>query len=174
MARAAERSNVIPPPPDDPGVQPIVADTDATSAADGLENTGEPAEVAASTPTEGRISPMKHPEELDTSRLRSDTAAVGDDVAVLARQAVDAIRQAADAFAARAGVKTGEAVATARAAGNATVDGIGAVAGEARALTEDGIDAIGRSVARNPVTALTIAAGAGLLIGWMTRSDPRR
>jgi ElaB/YqjD/DUF883 family membrane-anchored ribosome-binding protein len=165
MAKTDETRDAIPPPPDDPGIP-----TDTTD--DGRTDTGRSTDSSVSD--QERTTPMNRPEKIDTARLASDTVAVGEDVATLARQAVEAIRQAADAFAAQAGVKTDEAVATARAAGAAAVDGIGAVAGDARAITADGLDAVGRSVARNPVTALAIAAGAGLLIGWLTRSDARR
>jgi ElaB/YqjD/DUF883 family membrane-anchored ribosome-binding protein len=54
------------------------------------------------------------------------------------------------------------------------VDGVSAVASETKAVTEEGFEAIGRSVKRNPLTALAIAAGTGVLIGWMTGSDGRR
>jgi hypothetical protein len=113
-------------------------------------------------------------EKVDTDRLRSDVAAVGTDAAALAAQAVDAIRKAADAFATQAGVKTDEALSAARYAKAATVDGLGYVARETGVVTEESVDALGRSVARNPLTALAIAAGAGLVLGWMTRSDPHR
>ncbi|TBW40385.1 hypothetical protein EYW49_04160 [Siculibacillus lacustris] len=174
MAKADDHHDTSSPKGEHPTDLPIVADTDEPAVESSAERSVRRAEASAANAINGRIASMARPERLDTSRLQSDTAAVGDDVAALARQAVEAIRQAADAFAAQAGVKSDEAVAAARAAGTATIDGIGAVAGDARALTENGIDAIGRSVARNPVAALAIAAGAGLLLGWMTRSDARR
>ena len=119
---------------------------------------------------------MSRPEKIDTSKLSSDSAQVGDDISQLARAAIDAIRAATEEFASKAGVSKGEAVDAVRHAGQAAVSGLRAGAGEARILTETGLDTLGKSVIRNPLAALAIAAGTGLLLGLLSRSgqDTRR
>ncbi len=119
---------------------------------------------------------MSRPEKFDTSKLAADSSQVAEDIAKLARAAIDAIRAATDEFASKAGVSKSEAVDAVRNASQAAVTGIGSVAGEARAMTETGLDTLGKSVIRNPLAALAIAAGTGLLLGLLSRSgqDTRR
>jgi ElaB/YqjD/DUF883 family membrane-anchored ribosome-binding protein len=119
---------------------------------------------------------MNGADKTDTSKLAADSSQVGDDIANLARAAIEAIRAATDEFASKAGVSKSEAVDAVRSASQAAVSGLGTVAGEARALTETGLDSLGKSVIRNPLTALAIAAGTGLLLGLLSRQgqDTRR
>lgn len=107
-------------------------------------------------------------------KTADDASTTVTDITVLARQAVDSIRKAADEFAERAGVTTDDAANAARQVANATAQGLGNLAGEARVLGESGLEAIGKSVNRNPVAALAIAAGAGLVLGLLSRSDSKR
>lgn len=107
-------------------------------------------------------------------KIASDVNQTGDDIGNLARAAIESIRKATEDFAARAGVSKGEAIDAVRNAGQAAMNSFGTVAGEARAVTESGLDSIGKQVVRNPLAALAIAAGAGLLLGLLSRSDTRR
>lgn len=162
------------PAPDEQPVRPAI------TAAEDLVRSDEPTVTIHPDPSRGstdmnRISPdLNRTDKLDTSRIAADTTAVGEDLIDLARQAVEAIRKAADELAATAGNKADSAVSAARAAGTATADSIGGIAGDARSLAEDTFDSLGKTIGRNPIAALAIAAGTGLLLGLFSRSDSRR
>lgn len=123
---------------------------------------------------------MTSPSEKDVKKISEDAQNMGDDISQLARAAIDAIRSATDEFASKAGVAKSDTVDALKHAGKSAVDGLGAAAEEARAVTESGLDQIGKAVVRNPIAALAIAAAAGLVLGLLTRpqsgnrQDPRR
>jgi ElaB/YqjD/DUF883 family membrane-anchored ribosome-binding protein len=112
---------------------------------------------------------MTSPSEQDVKKISQDAQTMGDDISQLARAAIDAIRSATDDFAAKAGVAKSETVDALKHAGKSAVDGLGVAAEEARAVTETGLDQIGKAVVRNPISALAIAAAAGLVLGLLTR-----
>ena len=58
--------------------------------------------------------------------------------------------------------------------GLAAVDNVGAIASDAKHRVDSGVETLSQSVARNPITAIAIAAGVGLLFGMMNRSGHRR
>ena len=110
----------------------------------------------------------------DTAKLANDASQIGDDLTQLARSAIEAIQKVTDEFAAKAGASKNDAVDAVRSAGKSAASGLGVAATEARSLTESGLDTIGQSVVRNPLAALAIAAGTGLLLGLLSRQDTRR
>lgn len=110
----------------------------------------------------------------DAKRIRDDANVVGEDLAKLAREAVSALQRVADDLAVKAGHRAGEAVDVAKGVGLATVDNVTAVAGDAKQRMESGVDTLSQSVARNPLTAVAIAAGVGMLFGMMNRSSGHR
>lgn len=110
----------------------------------------------------------------DAKRIRDDAAVVGEDLAKLAREAVSALQRVADDLAVKAGHRAGEAVDVAKGVGLATVDNVAAVAGDAKHRVEGGVETLSQSVSRNPLTAVAIAAGVGMLFGMMNRSSGHR
>ena len=100
--------------------------------------------------------------------------ALGEDLSLLARQAVDAIRQIADSLAARASDTATRTVDAAGSAGDSAAEAISAVKQEAKDIATDSLAGLGEIVSKRPVAALAIAAGVGLLLGYLTRSDSRR
>lgn len=110
----------------------------------------------------------------EAGRVKENAAAVGEDLAKLAREAVSALQRVADDLASRATDRAGEAVETAKGVGLAAVDNVGAIASDAKHRVDSGVETLSQSVARNPITAIAIAAGVGLLFGMMNRSDHRR
>lgn len=109
----------------------------------------------------------------DAKRIRDDAAVVGEDLAKLAREAVSALQRVADDLATKAGNRAGEAVDVAKSVGLATVDNVTAAAGDAKQRVDSGVETLSQSVARNPLTAVAIAAGVGMLFGMMNRSSHR-
>ncbi|MBP0651938.1 hypothetical protein J8J40_33245, partial [Mycobacterium tuberculosis] len=77
----------------------------------------------------------------------------------------------ADDLSTRATSRTDQAVETAKGAGLAAVDNVATAAGDARQRVESGVETISQSVARNPLTAVAIAAGVGMILGLMNRPD---
>lgn len=109
----------------------------------------------------------------DAKKIKDDAALVGEDLAKLAREAVAALQRVADDLGAKAASKAGDAVETAKGVGLATVDNVTAVASDAKHRVDNGMESLSQSVARNPLTAVAIAAGVGMLFGMMNRSDRR-
>lgn len=109
----------------------------------------------------------------DAKRVRDDAVIVGEDLAALAREAVSALQRVADDLAAKAGTRAEEAVEAAKGVGVATVENVSAVASDARQRAEGGVEALSQSVARNPLTSVAIAAGVGMIVGMINRSDRR-
>jgi ElaB/YqjD/DUF883 family membrane-anchored ribosome-binding protein len=109
----------------------------------------------------------------DAKKIKDDAAVVGEDLAKLAREAVAALQRVADDLGTKAASKAGDAVETAKGVGLATVDNVTAVASDAKHRVDNGVETLSQSVSRNPLTAVAIAAGVGMLFGMMNRSDRR-
>lgn len=109
----------------------------------------------------------------DAKKIKDDAAIVGEDLAKLAREAVAALQRVADDLGSKAASRAGDAVETAKGVGLATVDNVTAVASDAKHRVDNGVETLSQSVSRNPLTAVAIAAGVGMLFGMMNRSDRR-
>lgn len=95
-------------------------------------------------------------------------------IALSARDALAEMRRIVDAFAAATGERAGEAVAAVTATSTETAERIGALVDDARLLGKEGLDTMAEKVSERPFTALAVAAGVGLALGLLTRSDTRR
>lgn len=91
---------------------------------------------------------------------------IGADLAALRRDVADlavAVRATAEIQTQAAGARVSDAVGDAR-------NGIAQAASEARKSASAASAEVGASIERNPLTAMLIALGAGVVIGAMSRS----
>ena len=109
----------------------------------------------------------------DLGAAGSDLADKAGDVAVAAQEALGEMRRIIDEFAAKTGVKASEALDTVKARGADTADHIGAALNGAGTLGKEGIDGMAEAVAKRPMTAMAVALGVGLLIGFASRGSSR-
>jgi ElaB/YqjD/DUF883 family membrane-anchored ribosome-binding protein len=65
------------------------------------------------------------------------------------------------------------ALAAATETGALAAEKLSALAGSARGLGEDGLNAFSKTIERNPIAAIAIAAGAGLIAGLLCRRADR-
>lgn len=98
------------------------------------------------------------------------------DVDALASQAVDAVQKAVDDLTQLLRAHAPEAAAALKEASRAAGENIGGLAQElkddAREIGRARLDDLSGAVRRNPLTALAIAAGVGLIVGlWNNRGD---
>lgn len=111
-----------------------------------------------------------------TSAAIADVTAAGatvadkaDAVVGSAREALAEMRRIVDAFAASTGQKVDEAVAAVGETGAETRQRLGALVDDARLIGRDGLDRVAEKVAERPFSALAVAAGLGLALGFLTR-----
>ncbi len=82
-------------------------------------------------------------------------------------------RTTADGYAARLDTAADKVVTAAKHTASEAGEKLDALAHDAMGLGENGLEALSKLVGRNPMAALGIAAGVGLLAGMMCRRDNR-
>lgn len=85
--------------------------------------------------------------------------------------AVKALKAAVEDFAKTASEGRNSAASAVKKAGANATDQLTAFSGDAQDYVDRGAVGLAKTVAGNPLTALALAAGAGLLIGLATRGD---
>ncbi|PPQ38508.1 hypothetical protein SAMN06265338_10695 [Rhodoblastus acidophilus] len=94
-----------------------------------------------------------------------------DELAATLNDAVRAIRAALAEFSDAAATRKTEATEAVRKAGSRAADQAGALASDARASADRGVQRLSDSVVANPLAALAIAAGIGFILAHLTRAE---
>ncbi|KJV10715.1 hypothetical protein VZ95_03075 [Elstera litoralis] len=71
------------------------------------------------------------------------------------------------------GTAMDHALAAATETGTLAAEKLGSLAGNARSLGEEGLATFSKTIERNPLAAIAIAAGAGLIAGLLCRRTDR-
>jgi ElaB/YqjD/DUF883 family membrane-anchored ribosome-binding protein len=87
--------------------------------------------------------------------------------------AVTSIRSEVDEFTRFVAQKKDEIADILKVAGGRTGDQLNGIAKEMRASGDHGVAMVARTVSENPLTAVALAAGTGMLIGRMSRGGRR-
>jgi ElaB/YqjD/DUF883 family membrane-anchored ribosome-binding protein len=102
-----------------------------------------------------------------------DVKAEKDEFAATVNDAVRSIKSELDDFTRFVTDKKAELVDIFKLAGGRTGDQLNGIADEMRASGDHALTMVARTVSNNPLTAVAIAAGAGMLIGMMSAGGRR-
>jgi ElaB/YqjD/DUF883 family membrane-anchored ribosome-binding protein len=102
-----------------------------------------------------------------------DVKAEKDEFATTVNDAVSSIKSELDDFTRFVADKKREVGEIFKVAGGRAGEELNGIASEMRASGDHGLAMVARTVSNNPLTAVAIAAGAGLLIGMMSAGGRR-
>ncbi|MCM5558814.1 hypothetical protein [Pleomorphomonas sp. JP5] len=142
------------------------------AAADAADEVRE--EIGAADSTGARVvAENARKIKQDFGAAGSELAGKAGDVATAAQEALIEMKRIMDEFAAKTGTKASEAVETVKATGADAADHLGAAFNGAGSLGKESIDGIAEAAAKRPITAMAIALGVGVLLGFASRGSSR-